>query len=121
MLANAGVNHVEGGWPKDVDVEDSDAKDRYRKKVEKGIADKDGSGGTASLGDNLKLLGPLVDRCLRQNNTVDIYEEYFEGETIDNSNGKNKVTIFLTPNTFNIFLNAGNVYVFIILTVCTNI
>jgi dynein intermediate chain 2 len=84
-LQNAGVNHVEGGWPKDVDTEDADAKDRYRKKVEKGIADKDGAGGTQSLGENMKLLGPLVDRCLRQNNTIDIYEEYFDGTTVEHS------------------------------------
>ncbi len=88
ILATVGVNHVEGGWPKDVDTETEDAKERYRKKVEKGQSDKDGTGGTASMGDNLKVLGPLVDRCLRQNSTIDIYEEYFDGSTVEHSNGK---------------------------------
>ncbi len=30
-----GVNHVEGGWPKDLNPEDMEATIRYRKKVEK--------------------------------------------------------------------------------------
>lgn len=30
-----GINHVEGGWPKDLNPEDMEATIRYRKKVEK--------------------------------------------------------------------------------------
>ena len=35
IMQNHGLIHNEGGWPKDVDVEDPDAKERYRKKFEK--------------------------------------------------------------------------------------
>lgn len=29
------MHHTEGGWPKEVDVDDNDAKNRFRKKTEK--------------------------------------------------------------------------------------
>ncbi|XP_029654451.1 dynein intermediate chain 3, ciliary-like [Octopus sinensis] len=32
---NTGINHVEGGWPKDINCEDVDQIQRFRKKVEK--------------------------------------------------------------------------------------
>ncbi len=32
-----------------------------------------------------KSLGAVVETCTRQNNTVDIYEEYFAGEEVDMS------------------------------------
>lgn len=85
IMLNKGLFHREGGWPRDVDIEDPDAKERFRKKFEKGIPDKDGSGGTQPLGENVKGLGPLVDRALKQNNTIDIYEEYFDGEEEEHS------------------------------------
>jgi hypothetical protein len=28
----------------------------------------------------VKSLGPVITRCMKQNNTIDIYEEYFEGD-----------------------------------------
>ena len=91
IMLNHGLFHNEGGWPKDVDIEDPDAKERYRKKFEKGIPDKDGSGGSASLAENVKLLGPLIERATKQNNTIDIYEEYFDGETVEHSSGNVKL------------------------------
>ena len=33
LLANKSVNHVEGGWPKEVDHADAEHTIRYRKKV----------------------------------------------------------------------------------------
>lgn len=69
VMKNTSMQHVEGGWPKDVDfTEQSDVK-RFRKKVEK---DDD-------YQYALKTLVPRVQRCMKQNNTVNIYEEYFEG------------------------------------------
>lgn len=32
---NTGMNHFEGGWPKDVNMNDEEATKRYRRKVEK--------------------------------------------------------------------------------------
>ena len=34
-LVNTGINHTEGGWPKDVTVTDPDQTTRYRRKLEK--------------------------------------------------------------------------------------
>ncbi|VVC90885.1 unnamed protein product [Leptidea sinapis] len=32
---NSGMNHVEGGWPKDINMNDPEATQRYRRKIEK--------------------------------------------------------------------------------------
>lgn len=34
-FASTGMNHTEGGWPKDVSTTEDDQKVRYRKKIEK--------------------------------------------------------------------------------------
>jgi hypothetical protein len=73
ITKNTSMQHIEGGWPKDVDfTEQSDVK-RFRKKVEK---DED-------YQYAMKTLIPRVQRCMKQNNTVNIYEEYFEGLETD--------------------------------------
>lgn len=73
VMKNTSMQHTEGGWPKDVDfTEQSDVK-RFRKKVEK---DED-------YQYAMKTLVPRVQRCMKQNNTVNIYEEYFEGAETD--------------------------------------
>lgn len=33
--ATTGANHAEGGWPKDVNLADPEATQRYRRKIEK--------------------------------------------------------------------------------------
>jgi dynein intermediate chain 2 len=73
VMKSTSMQHIEGGWPKDVDfTEQSDVK-RFRKKVEK---DED-------YQYAMKTLIPRVQRCMKQNNTVNIYEEYFEGLETD--------------------------------------
>lgn len=72
-MKNTSMQHTEGGWPKDVDyTEQSDVK-RFRKKVEK---DED-------YQYAMKTLVPMVQRCMKQNNTVNVYEEYFEDVETD--------------------------------------
>lgn len=58
------MRHLEGGWPKDVDFTEQSDVSRFRKKAEK---DDDYRGAVKSL-------GPIIARCLKQNNTIDIYE-----------------------------------------------
>lgn len=58
------MRHVEGGWPKDVDFTEQSDVSRFRKKAEK---DDEYKGA-------VKLLGPIIARCMKQNNTIDIYE-----------------------------------------------
>ena len=69
-MKSTSMRHSEGGWPKDVDVTELTDVARFRKRVEK---DQD-------YQNAMKVLGPRVGRCMRQNNTVNVYEEYFCGE-----------------------------------------
>ncbi|KAJ3031120.1 Dynein intermediate chain 2, axonemal, partial [Rhizophlyctis rosea] len=66
-VSNRGILHVQGGWPKDVDATDVEHTIRYRKKVEK---DDEYIRAVQNLGQS-------VEHCIKQNNAIDIYEEYF--------------------------------------------
>ncbi|XP_050529804.1 dynein intermediate chain 3, ciliary-like [Daktulosphaira vitifoliae] len=62
-----GIYHVEGGWPKDVNLEDPEQVVRYKKKTEK---------------DDLYMqavmqMSSLTEHLINQNNSIDIYEAYF--------------------------------------------
>ncbi|NXM31919.1 DNAI2 protein, partial [Oxyruncus cristatus] len=67
QVTSRGVNHVEGGWPKHVDPRNTDMTSRYREEVE-----RDEIYTRAIL-----RLGTLMEHCIRKNNAIDIYEEYF--------------------------------------------
>lgn len=69
---NRGMNHKEGGWPASVDNADEESMARFRKNVEK---DKNYSNTVKSLGDFMEVF-------IKENTSIDIYEEYFENETI---------------------------------------
>ncbi|CAG4991625.1 unnamed protein product [Colias eurytheme] len=62
-----GANHAEGGWPKDVNVVDPEATQRYRRKIEKD--------------DNyihcVMSLAPGMDHYVMQNNAIDMYRTYY--------------------------------------------
>jgi dynein intermediate chain 2, axonemal len=64
ITKNSSMRHVEGGWPRDVDFTEQSDVSRFRKKAEK---DDEYKGA-------VKLLGPIIARCMKQNNTIDIYE-----------------------------------------------
>uniref|UniRef100_A0A3Q3XBQ1 Uncharacterized protein n=1 Tax=Mola mola TaxID=94237 RepID=A0A3Q3XBQ1_MOLML len=65
-----GINHVEGGWPKDINPTEVEQTIRFRKKVEK----------DECYVNSILHLGSVMEHCIRQNNAVDIYQEYFEDE-----------------------------------------
>uniref|UniRef100_A0A7N6FGR4 Dynein, axonemal, intermediate chain 2b n=2 Tax=Anabas testudineus TaxID=64144 RepID=A0A7N6FGR4_ANATE len=67
---SCGINHVEGGWPKDVDPDEMEQTIRFRKKVEK----------DEGYMNSILQLGSIMEHCIRQNNAVDIYQLYFEDE-----------------------------------------
>ena len=62
------MSHTEGGWPRDVNPADAEQKSRYRKKLEK---DEDFLLKTRHLVRE-------TERFVRQNNCIDIFEDYFE-------------------------------------------
>lgn len=64
VTKSSSMRHVEGGWPKDVDFTEQSDVSRFRKKAEK---DEEYKGA-------VKILGPIVARCMKQINTIDIYE-----------------------------------------------
>jgi dynein intermediate chain 2 len=72
-MKNTSMRHSEGGWPKDVDFTEQSDVTRFRKKAEK----------DESYQEAMKTLGPIAERCINQNNTVDVYSQYFE-DTQDN-------------------------------------
>jgi dynein intermediate chain 2 len=69
IYKNQGMRHFEGGWPENVDSTEADQVDRFLKKTNK---DPKFKATIASLGRN-------IEQCVKQNNTMDIYEQYFQG------------------------------------------
>lgn len=69
VSVSRGMNHVEGGWPKEVDPAEAEQVVRFRRKVEK----DEGYIRTVAR------LGAVVEELVKQNNAVDVYEEYFVG------------------------------------------
>ncbi|XP_077593619.1 dynein axonemal intermediate chain 2-like isoform X5 [Stigmatopora nigra] len=67
---NQGINHVEGGWPKDINHLEMEQTIRFRKKVEK----------DEIYMNSVMVLGTVIGQCVGQNNAVDIYQEYFRDE-----------------------------------------
>ncbi|XP_053707585.1 dynein intermediate chain 3, ciliary [Synchiropus splendidus] len=72
-LESCGVNHVEGGWPKEVNPNDPEQKSRYLKKTER----------DDNYVATVLQLSRVMEHCIRQTNTMDIYEEYFLDEEED--------------------------------------
>ncbi|NXW09589.1 DNAI2 protein, partial [Fregetta grallaria] len=69
-VESRGVNHVEGGWPKDINPQEVEQTIRFRKKVEK----------DENYVNTITHLGTLMEHCVKQNNAINIYEEYFGEE-----------------------------------------
>lgn len=91
VTRSSSMRHVEGGWPKDVDFTEQSDVSRFRKKAEK----------DEEYRASVKALGPIVARCIKQNNTIDIYEEYFQGNTVDHSSeppSAKGLAVFRDPN-----------------------
>ena len=88
---NRGFAHTEGGWPKEVDPTEIEHVMRYRKKIE-----KDEEYITSIAG----MIGE-VEELVKQNNAVDIYEEYFAGSVADHSTEQpyaKTLTVFRDPS-----------------------
>ncbi|GAB0086923.1 hypothetical protein DMENIID0001_011460 [Sergentomyia squamirostris] len=64
-----GVQHIEGGWPRDVNKNDTEQTQRYRKKIERD---------EAFSRQVLNMARPM-EHFIMQNNAVNIYENFFAG------------------------------------------
>ena len=72
--ASMTVQHLEGGWPENIDVTEKATWLASSKKAEKD--------------DDYKLVvgsGARIEKTAMMNNTIDIYEEYFEGSVADHA------------------------------------
>ncbi|XP_049873987.1 dynein intermediate chain 3, ciliary [Pectinophora gossypiella] len=63
----SGINHIEGGWPKDINMNDPEATQRYRRKIEKDDA----------YIHAVMNLGHSMEHNILQNNAVDMYQIYY--------------------------------------------
>ncbi|KAK5639983.1 hypothetical protein RI129_010794 [Pyrocoelia pectoralis] len=64
---NYGINHSEGGWPKDVSKDEEEQVKRYRRKVEKEDA----------YNPTVMSLSKSMEYFVLQNNSINIYQQYF--------------------------------------------
>ena len=84
------MSHKEGGWPKDVDHQETDQVNRFIKKIEK---DEGFLESTLNLADRM-------EHHVKQNNAVEIYGDYFTREdpaTDYSQPGARTVNIFTDP------------------------
>lgn len=88
---NRSINHVEGGWPKDVNPNETEQTIRYRKKVEK----------DEGYMNAVVHLGSVMEHVIKQNNAIDIYETYFSEMDNDQSDelpSAKTINVFRDPN-----------------------
>jgi dynein intermediate chain 2 len=70
-----GMKHTEGGWPEGMDFSEPSEVAKYKKKMERDA--------TIGFGQAVSLTSKVAIDCIRQNNEIDQFEEYFPGETPD--------------------------------------
>lgn len=70
VIKSTGFSFVEGGWPKEILPDEKQDTKRFITKAQKQEEYK----------DSVVAMGPIIERCMKQNGTTDIYEEYYEGE-----------------------------------------
>eukprot|EP00668_Euglena_longa_P046390 GGOE01062075.1.p1 GENE.GGOE01062075.1~~GGOE01062075.1.p1 ORF type:complete len:595 (+),score=223.86 GGOE01062075.1:63-1847(+) len=90
-LKPQGMFHVEGGWPAGVDPTEMESKIKFTKKAEREEA----------YIHSCKVLVEPTDKYLKQNNAIDIYEDYFAQDTADHSSEPptaRTLTVFTDPS-----------------------
>ncbi|XP_043519799.1 dynein intermediate chain 3, ciliary-like [Frieseomelitta varia] len=65
---NMGILHTEGGWPKEMNPRDPEVVQRFRRRVEK----------SDNWATNMRGLLSTMEGYVLQNNTIDIYQNYFD-------------------------------------------
>ncbi|XP_038212077.1 dynein intermediate chain 3, ciliary-like [Zerene cesonia] len=67
VMHEQGINHSEGGWPRDVHLYNEDHLARHRRRVQH----EDG------YVNAILSLRPQIEHCIDQNNAIDMYQTYF--------------------------------------------
>jgi dynein intermediate chain 2, axonemal len=73
LIESRGQSHCEGGWPKDIDPNEPQDTTKFRKRLDK---DPVFTGVVSTLCRDMQ---SLID----QNNSIDMYEEFYEGELVE--------------------------------------
>jgi len=87
------MSHTVGGWPTEIDPTDDQHIQRYNKKL-----NRDPTLGFASAARDLTRTS---ERCMKQNNEIDMFEEYFSAERAENMSEEintKTLMIFKDPN-----------------------
>ena len=82
------------GWPKDIDFTDEQHVSRYTKKLNRDL--------TLGFASATKDLTRTAERCIKQNNEIDLFEEYFASEKAENMSEEistKTLMIFKDPNS----------------------
>lgn len=90
QTTNRGMNHLEGGWPKEIDASEAVDKDKWRRRLEKDPA--------FTLA--VKNLCQISVKFLEHNNTMDLFEHYFldeDPEPLVDNLGMKTVALFKDP------------------------
>ena len=85
-----GINHLEGGWPREIDVKEDEQVGRYRRRMEK----------EEKFVNDVHALSMLAETKVLQNNAIDIYNEYFDyedGKTSERESVLESVSVFPDP------------------------
>ncbi|GAW82971.1 dynein-associated protein [Plasmodium gonderi] len=84
-LENKFFYHNEGGWTKDVDISEQQNKVKYIKRLDKDI----------NMINSLKILMNETTKILNKNNSIKIYEEYFQNDLQNEENFKIKSLLII--------------------------
>ena len=90
---NKGMKHIEGGWPEGIDPTEPSEVARYAKKMERDP--------TIGFSQAVRETSKVAIDCIRQNNEIDQFEEYFPGETPDHQSetiSTKTLMLFKDPN-----------------------
>ena len=92
-VANKGMRHREGGWPAHIDPTEPADQAKYAKQMYRDT--------TLGFSQATKEMVSGITKCIRQNNEIDLFEEYFAGETAEHTNeniSTKTMMIFKDPN-----------------------
>lgn len=95
---SAGVNHVEGGWPKDLNTLDEEQTSRYKRRAER----------DPKYEHQMKRLTVQAEHIAHQNAAINIFQHYFDSDNVESASigrGTNETRIdsirFFVANKIN--------------------
>lgn len=91
VTANRSMRHEEGGWPREIDYQEPHDTTKWRQRMQKDEMVK----------RTLENLYKETERAVKRNNEIDMFEDYFMGETVDHAvegTSTRTLMLFKDPN-----------------------